>query len=154
VAAGTVREDEMKRTAIWLAVSLALLAALASTVGVVSAAKGVKPPKRFDTVPANSIYIEGNNWWAGGDTNLSGGAPVLLTELTASSIAVGTTVTWTNYDSNHDVHIHDHDTGAMVGASPRLRRGDSWSLTFSTAGTFSFHCSIHSSMEHVELTVQ
>jgi len=63
--------------------------------------------------------------------------------------AIGTTVTWTNKDSvNHTV---TSQTG--VFDSGTLSNGGSFSFTFTQAGTFEYHCSIHTSM-HGTVIVQ
>lgn len=58
------------------------------------------------------------------------------------TVVQGTTVTWTNNDSvSHTV------TGDQGGPnSGTLAPGQSYSFTFSTVGSFPFHCSIHPSM--------
>jgi plastocyanin len=58
------------------------------------------------------------------------------------TIAVGQTVTWTNQDSV--VHTVVGDGGLDSGD---LSKGDSYSKTFDTAGTFDYHCSIHPQMK-------
>jgi plastocyanin len=58
------------------------------------------------------------------------------------SVAVGTTVTWTNTDSAG--HTVTADDGSFK--SDKLGTGTTFSQTFTTAGTFAYHCSIHSSM--------
>ena len=63
-------------------------------------------------------------------------APASLT------VKVGTKVTWTNNDSTTHTVTEDH--GAFD--SGNLPTGQSYSFTFSKAGTYSYHCSIHSSM--------
>jgi len=56
------------------------------------------------------------------------------------TIAAGTKVTWKNADSTgHTV------TFASFG-SPTLGTGATWSHKFTTAGTFSYHCSLHLEM--------
>jgi amicyanin len=58
--------------------------------------------------------------------------PAMLT------IKAGTTVVWTNNDIvAHTVTFTD------VANSPVLNRGDTFSRTFSAAGTYSYICSIH-----------
>lgn len=58
------------------------------------------------------------------------------------TVKVGETVTWTNHDGfGHTV------TGDAGGPnSGTIAAGQSYSYTFTTAGTFSYHCSIHPSM--------
>ena len=57
---------------------------------------------------------------------------------------VGDVITWTNNDSaGHTVTVDSApacDTGTIAG-------GATGSLTFSVAGTYAFHCKIHSSMK-------
>jgi plastocyanin len=54
------------------------------------------------------------------------------------TIKVGTKVTWTNNDVvAHTVTFTD------VANSPVLNRGDNFSRTFTTVGTYSYICSIH-----------
>jgi plastocyanin len=57
------------------------------------------------------------------------------------TVKVGTKVTWTNHDSV------THTVTANQGAfnSPALP-GNSFSFTFTKAGTYSYHCMIHPSM--------
>lgn len=64
-----------------------------------------------------------------------------------SSITVkkGTTVTWTNRDSvQHDV-MPDEQNDAFQG-SELLSRGESYSFTFNTPGTYTYYCSPHQHM--------
>ncbi len=58
------------------------------------------------------------------------------------TVAVGDTVTWSNADAqNHTATANggSFDTGAIGGNTSK-------SVTFSTAGTFAYHCKIHPSM--------
>jgi plastocyanin len=60
------------------------------------------------------------------------------------TVSVGSTVTWTNSDtasSNHDVVA---DGGAFD--SGLFGNGKSFSFTFQSRGTFTYHCSIHAGM--------
>jgi plastocyanin len=58
------------------------------------------------------------------------------------SVAVGTTVTWVNND------ITTHDSRADNGSfnTGLISPGASASVTFSTAGSFVYHCTIHPGM--------
>lgn len=58
------------------------------------------------------------------------------------SVKVGQTVTWTNMDSF--THTITSDTG--VFNSGNVANGATFSYTFTKAGTFPYHCSIHTSM--------
>ena len=60
-----------------------------------------------------------------------------------STVAVGTSVTWVQEDSVP--HTIVADNGGFE--STKLSKGQSWSHTFSTAGTYPYHCSIHPSMK-------
>jgi plastocyanin len=64
-------------------------------------------------------------------------APVSLT------VAAGTKVTWTNQDST--AHTVTADNGSF--GSQHLATGTTFSETFSKAGTYAYHCSIHTSMK-------
>jgi plastocyanin len=58
------------------------------------------------------------------------------------SVAVGTTVTWTN----DDAATHTVTAAGGTFDSGNLSRGQTFSRTFDAAGTFTYQCSIHPSM--------
>jgi len=59
-------------------------------------------------------------------------------------VTQGDTVTWTNLDSvEHDVVV---TSGPEPIRSPLLSRGESWSHTFTTPGSYSYICSLHPDM--------
>jgi plastocyanin len=58
------------------------------------------------------------------------------------TVTQGSTVTWTNEDSM--AHTVTSDGGNFE--SPSIARGQSFSHTFNSAGTFSYQCSLHPSM--------
>jgi plastocyanin len=67
---------------------------------------------------------------------------------TSLTVAAGTKVTWTNSDGfAHTVTLDDNsvDSGNIAG-------GVTFDHTFATAGTFAYHCKIHSTM-HGTVTV-
>lgn len=58
-------------------------------------------------------------------------------------ISVGETVTWENYDDvSHTVtgDNNEFDSG-------KLSKGQKFSHTFTTAGTFTYHCNVHPTMK-------
>jgi len=57
-------------------------------------------------------------------------------------VPVGTTVTWTNTDSTN--HTVTADDGSFD--SKAISSSQTFTQTFSTAGTFKYHCSIHPTM--------
>ncbi|WP_414168985.1 cupredoxin family copper-binding protein [Streptoverticillium reticulum] len=60
------------------------------------------------------------------------------------NISRGTTVTWTNGDT--DPHTVT-SSGSGPLDSPMLNKGDTFSFTFSSAGTFSYYCTVHPTMK-------
>jgi predicted lipoprotein with Yx(FWY)xxD motif/plastocyanin len=58
-----------------------------------------------------------------------------------ATVPIGTVVTWTNKDSA--AHTVTSNTGVFNGS---VSPGASFSFTFTQAGTFPYHCSIHPSM--------
>ena len=58
------------------------------------------------------------------------------------AVPVGATVTWTNNDTTG--HTVTADDGSFK--SDTLAPGATFSHTFAAAGTFAYHCSIHTSM--------
>jgi plastocyanin len=59
----------------------------------------------------------------------------------ALTVKVGTTVTWTNQDT--DAHTVTSQNNAGPLASAALNTGQSYSYTFTQAGTYSYLCTIH-----------
>jgi plastocyanin len=59
------------------------------------------------------------------------------------TVKVGTTVKWTNQDSaTHNITAEDNSF-----KSGDLNQGDSFSFTFTTAGTYAYRCGFHASMK-------
>ena len=58
------------------------------------------------------------------------------------SIAAGETLTWTNNDA--EAHTSTGDDGSWNSGT--IGPGASFSRTFPSAGTFSYHCTIHPGM--------
>jgi amicyanin len=64
----------------------------------------------------------------------------------AITVKKGTKVTWTNKDSTQHNISPDTET-ADFKASELLAQGESYSVTFNTVGTFSYHCTPHPYMK-------
>ncbi len=60
-----------------------------------------------------------------------------------TTVPIGATVTWTNHDNVPHVVTSADD---QFKKSPVLKAGQSFSNTFTTAGTYSYFCSIHPRM--------
>ena len=74
---------------------------------------------------ANEVWIQGMTF-----------TPITLTVIS------GTTILWTN----KDVISHTVTSDAGLFDSGTLKSGDTFSYTFSAAGPYTYHCSIHSTM--------
>ena len=60
------------------------------------------------------------------------------------TVPVGSTVTWTNQDTApHDVKT---TSGPASIHSPMLQKGQSWSFTFTPAGSYGYYCTVHPDM--------
>ncbi len=98
--------------------------------------------------PAGS-YNYGGGGGNGGGGGGGGGNPYAVTiynyAFTPSSLTVpaGTTVTWTNKDNIG--HTVTSDTG--VFGSGTLNMNGTYSYKFMTAGSFPYHCSMHTYMK-------
>jgi plastocyanin len=83
---------------------------------------------------------------SGREAEAQGGAAVSIVDFAFQpagvEVAVGGTVTWTN--TGQAPHTVTADDGSFD--SGQLAPGASFSQTFNTAGTFTYHCSIHPQM--------
>jgi plastocyanin len=103
----------------------AMSSQLTAATATPAAAKGVVAPEAASTDVAVSIQSYAFS-------------PASLT------IGVGTTVTWTNYDTApHTVTV---SSGPVKFNSPTLQKGDTYTYTFTTAGTYSYYCAVHPDM--------
>ena len=79
-------------------------------------------------------------------TTTAGGGAINIANFTFNpgniTVAVGTTLTWTNGDGPS----HTTTSDAEGWDSGVLASGDSFELVFDTPGVFTYHCSIHPSM--------
>jgi plastocyanin len=59
----------------------------------------------------------------------------------ALTVKVGTTVTWTNQDSDAHTVTSQNNGGPLASAA--LSTGQTYSFTFTKAGTYAYLCTIH-----------
>jgi plastocyanin len=120
-------------------VVVASLAIGACSSGATSAPAGTTAPS---APPASAAPTSAAPPSAGG----GGGSAVTIQNFAFSpqslTVAVGTEVTWTNQDST--AHTVTFDTGG--GASDNLAQSATYKQTFSSAGSLTYHCSIHTNM--------
>jgi len=109
----------------------ALILALASFSAGCTSSQGPAQPAGATPAPAtaNTITIK--------DFAFS---PAALT------VKTGTTVTWVNDDSAPHTVVSD-DGAPVPFTSAQLATGASFQQTFTQAGTYPYHCSIHPSMK-------
>lgn len=62
---------------------------------------------------------------------------------TTVTVPIGEKVTWTN---NQDGVTHSVVSDQNVFSSPPLKPGEAFSYTFTSAGTYAYHCGYHSYM--------
>jgi plastocyanin len=61
------------------------------------------------------------------------------------TIKVGTQVVWTN--TTDAAHTVTSDTAGVFGTTSNLNTNQTFMFTFTTAGTFAYHCNIHPYMK-------
>jgi plastocyanin len=93
-------------------------------------------PDRYTAAPApgeNEVYIN----------SMSFGPRTL-------KVKAGTTVIWTNHDvTSHTVTFDDGSVN-----SGELKPGDSYEFTFTTPGTYNYHCSMHPELMKAAIEVE
>ena len=63
----------------------------------------------------------------------------------ALSVHVGDSVTWTNMDQAP--HTVTTSSGPEKISSPTLQKGESFTFTFTKAGTYQYYCAVHPEMK-------
>lgn len=63
--------------------------------------------------------------------------------LASTTVSVGTTITWTNKEKT--THTVTSDSGGILN-SDDINKGQTFSYTFTTAGTYKYHCKYHYNM--------
>jgi len=90
--------------------------------------------------PGDNGTTGGNTGGGGGSTSSSIAVGDNFFNPNATTVAVGTTVTWTwSTGTTHNVTFAD-------GPSSGNKSGGTYARTFNTAGTFSYQCTIHPGM--------
>ena len=121
----------------------AILVALALVVAACGSSSTTAAPTTAPTAAPTTAPSTGASPAGGG----GGGDAVTIQNFSfgpaSLEVAVGATVTWTNQDTAG--HTVTADDGSFD--SDTLSNGATFSQTFATAGTFAYHCKIHSSMK-------
>ena len=82
---------------------------------------------------------------------LSGETTVQIQDFTFApsiiKVKKGTKVTWINQDSVEHNVVSDSDSPQKGLNGPLLSRGESYSFTFDTVGTYTYHCTPHPDMQ-------
>jgi plastocyanin len=120
---------------------------------VVSNARALRAPAAIPAVLAGLLLATLAAWMTAGTARAAQtyavDIPGLAFSPEALTVTVGDTVTWTNSDSAD--HTATADDGSFDSGS--LANGESFSHTFSAAGTFPYSCTLHSGMTGT-ITVQ
>jgi len=112
---------------------MSLRVAAAAGVLLVCAACGSKSPSTPTPVPVN-VPVSIVPSAASQGSNAYNPNPV--------AIKVGDSLTWTNNDTRN--HTMTENTGAWN--SGNIAPGQTYTLAFTTKGTFTYHCNLHSGM--------
>jgi predicted lipoprotein with Yx(FWY)xxD motif/plastocyanin len=111
-----------------------------SASGSGSSAGASQPPSAGDG------YSRGGTGASSAPSPAAGAGSVTIADFSFTpgtlTVPVGTTVTWTN--TGGAPHTVTADDGSFASAT--LAAGDTFSQTFDTAGTYAYHCSIHTQM--------
>jgi plastocyanin len=128
----------ISRTRATLALSTAGLAIALAACGGSSATVAPAVPAAPTAAPASEAPAS--------EAPAAGGSAVSIKNFAFNpgsiTVAAGTTVTWTNDDTTG--HTVTADDGSFD--SKTVAAGATFSQAFATAGTFTYHCTIHTNM--------
>jgi len=113
-------------TSLFIAMTLAAVAACSGSSGSAAPSAATSPAPAAPAGGATAVTIK----------------DLAFTPATAS-VPTGSKVTWTNNDTT--AHTVTFDDGSAD--SGNLAAGATFDQTFTTAGTFAYHCTIHSQMK-------
>ena|SRR5580765_6919129 len=130
----------MQKKMIWLAVLIAVVLVAAGVVIAMQGSDNKQSPTQ--NTPTNTPATNTNS---SSSTSATNSVSINNFAFSPASITVkkGTKVTWTNKDSTSHTVTADSSSGPK---SSLLGQGESYSFTFDTVGTFSYHCQVHSTM--------
>jgi plastocyanin len=120
-------------------------------------------PKRLLIVAATCLTLVAAGCGGGGSSTSSSPAPASSTPASGGAkvemkniqfnpksltVSKGTTVTWTNEDSvNHDVAKTSGPGPNFASGNGNIGSGGTYKVTFNTAGTIQYRCTIHPGMD-------
>ncbi len=133
------------RLALFCLVALSALVFLAACGGESTGTGGTTPTVGTTNTPAVTATQAGNTQTVMIITDSSGSFAFSPASLT---IKAGTTVTWKNTTAaSHTVTSDDGKSFDSGSANPIAAQSGTFSFTFTTAGTFAYHCAIHPFMK-------
>lgn len=129
-------------------VAIAIIVIVGAWVIAIKHSDKIKTPTPANTTSSKQSSSQSTSNSSSATTNPSNANTVSIIgfAFVQANITVkkGTMVTWTNNDTTaHTVTETDSQDGPN---SQDLNQGQTYSFTYNTAGTFKYHCSIHSSM--------
>jgi plastocyanin len=109
-------------------------AILFATIFITACGSSTSPSGTPEAAPAGATTI----------TMVSGSSTLTTTAYSPNpiTVSIGTTVSWLNSDST--THTAVANGGAFT--SPNVAPNARFNFTFTTAGTFPYHCTIHPNM--------
>ena len=100
----------------------------------------------FALLIAGVLFVSCSKSYNSGNTPPASSATVSIKNMAFNpvslSISTGTTVTWVNNDTT--AHTVTADDGSFNSGT--IATGAKFTWTFSTAGTFAYHCTLHTEM--------
>ncbi len=143
--AGILPARKHLRLALFCLVALSALVFLAACGGETTGAGGTTPTAGTTSTPAATATQAGNTQTVMIITDSSGSFAFSPASLT---IKAGTTVTWKNTTAApHTVTSDDGKSFDSGSSNPISPQSGTFSFTFTTAGTFAYHCAIHPTMK-------
>ncbi len=145
MTSGIFSARKQLKLVLYFLMALSVLVLLAACGGSSTGTGGTTPTTGTTTTPAATATQAGNAQSVMIITNSSGTFAFSPASLT---IKAGTTVTWKNTTAvPHTVTSDDGKSFDSGTANPIAAQSGTFSFTFSTPGTFAYHCAIHPFMK-------